>query len=88
MPTSPRKARILLKEGKAKIYSRDPFPIQLLYNSRGYTQPATLGIDSGFENIGFSAVNEKEELLGGELRMLKGMSERITELTKISSNPS
>ena len=82
MPTNPRKARILLKEKRAKIYSRDPFTIQLLYPCRGYTQPATLGIDSGFENIGFSAVNQKEELLGGELRMRLGMSERITERRK------
>ncbi|NEP43184.1 MAG: hypothetical protein F6K35_29750 [Okeania sp. SIO2H7] len=82
MPTTPRKARLLLKSGKAKVAKRDPFTIQLTLGSSGYTQPATLGIDSGFENIGFSAVNEKEELLGGELRMLKGMSERITERKK------
>lgn len=82
MPTTPKKARILLKEKRAQIYSREPFTIQLLYPCRGYTQPATLGIDSGYENIGFSAVNDKEELLGGELKMLKGMSERITERRK------
>ncbi|KAF3886457.1 MULTISPECIES: RNA-guided endonuclease IscB [Nostocales] len=82
MPTSPRKARSLLKEGKAKIYSRDPFTIQLVYGSSGYTQPGNLGIDAGYQNIGYSVVNEKEELIGGEVRMLKGMSERLTERKK------
>ncbi|MFP4099092.1 RNA-guided endonuclease IscB [Coleofasciculus sp.] len=82
MPTTPRKARLLLKSGKAKIVGRDPFTIQLVYGSSGYTQPVKLGIDAGYENIGFSAVNEKEEVIGGELKMLKGMSERITEKRK------
>ncbi len=82
MPTTPRKARLLLCIGKAKIVGRDPFTIQLMYGASGYTQPADLGIDAGYQNIGFSAVNEKEELLGGELKMLEGMSERITEKRK------
>lgn len=82
MPTTPRKARLLLKSGKAKIFKRDPFTIQLIYGSSGYTQPTDLGIDAGYENIGFSAVNEEEEVIGGELKMLKGMSERITEKCK------
>jgi len=82
MPTTPRKARLLLKSGKAKIVRRDPFAIQLIYGSSGYTQPVNLGIDAGYQNIGLSAVNSKEELLGGELKMLEGMSERITEKRK------
>jgi len=79
MPTTPRKARLLLKEGKAKIAGREPFTIQLIYGFSGYTQPVTLGIDSGYQHIGFSAITEKEELIGGELEMLDGMTERITE---------
>jgi hypothetical protein len=82
MPTTPRKARWLLRIGKAKIVRREPFTIQLIYGSSGYTQPVDLGIDAGYENIGFSAASKNQELLGGELKMLKGMSERITEKRK------
>ncbi|MBV8882494.1 MAG: HNH endonuclease, partial [Chroococcidiopsidaceae cyanobacterium CP_BM_RX_35] len=82
MPTTPRKARLLLKAGKAKIIQRYPFTIQLIYGSSGYVQSAILGIDAGFSHIGFSAVNDKEELIGGELTMLSEMSERITERRK------
>ena len=60
MPTTPRKAKILLREGRAKIFRRDPFTIELLYPYRGYTQPSTLGIDGGYLNIGYSAVNQKD----------------------------
>lgn len=82
MPTSPRKARLLLSSGKAKIVGRDPFTIQLVYGSSGYKQEITLGIDAGYQNIGFSAITEKRELIGGELKLLEGMSERITERSK------
>lgn len=82
MPTTPRKARILIKEGRAKIIGYNPLTIQLLYGTRGYTQPVTLGIDTGFEHIGFSAVTESDELIGGELSMLPGVTERITERRK------
>ncbi len=82
MPTTPRKARVLLKTGKAIIYRRDPFTIQLVYGSTGYTQPADLGIDAGYKNVGFSAVNSKEELIGGEVKLLESMSERLTERRK------
>lgn len=82
MPTTPRKARLLLKAGKAKIVGHDPFTIQLLYGTRGYTQPITLGIDAGYQNIGYSAVTEKEELIGGEFKLLEDVSERITSRRK------
>lgn len=82
MPTTPRKARILLQSGKAKIVGRDPFTIQLIYGSAGYKQPISLGIDAGYQHIGFSACTEKEELIGGEVELLGGVSERITERKK------
>ena len=82
MPTTHRKARILIKEGRAKIIGDNPFTIQLLYGTRGYTQPVALGIDTGFEHIGFSAVTKSDELIGGETGMLKGVTERITERRK------
>lgn len=79
MPCKPRKARLLLKQGKAKVIRTKPFTIQLLYGSSGYKQSITLGVDSGYENIGVSAVTEKEELFSAEVTLLKGMSERLKE---------
>lgn len=79
MPCSPRKARLLLKNKKAKIYKREPFTIQLIYGSSGYVQPVTVGIDSGYLNIGYSAITDKEEILGGEVQLLQGVEKRIAE---------
>ena len=35
MPCKPRKARILLRDDKAKVVKKIPFTIQLLYGSSG-----------------------------------------------------
>jgi hypothetical protein len=79
MPTSPRKARLLLETGKAAIAGRTPFTIRLLHGSSGYKQPIVLGVDAGYAYVGYSAVAGKEELMGGELMLMKGMSERLKE---------
>lgn len=79
MPTTPRKARVLLKQGKAKVVEAKPFTIQLLYATGETKQLVTLGIDSGYLNIGFSVTTEKKELISGEIKLLQGMKDRITE---------
>ncbi|MBQ3345472.1 MAG: RRXRR domain-containing protein, partial [Synergistaceae bacterium] len=70
MPCESVKARILLKERKAKVIRREPFTIQLLCGSSGYKQPIILGVDAGAKHIGVSASTEQKELYsaGVELR--------------------
>ena len=46
-PTTPRKARILLRDGKAKVVQKDPFTIQLNYKTGGAVHPVVLGADKG-----------------------------------------
>ncbi len=66
MPTTPGKARKLLKQNKARVISSNPFSIQLLYATGETKQPVKLGIDSGYKYIGFSVVTERRELISGE----------------------
>ena len=73
------KVRILLKEKRAKVVQNKPFTIQLLYDSKEYTQPVSLGIDSGYTYIGYSAITEDTELISGEVELLSGQSERLKE---------
>lgn len=79
MPTTPRKARFLCNKGLAEKVGHHPYTIKLLYGTRGHIQPISLGIDAGYQHIGFSAVTASTELMGGELDLLEGMSERITQ---------
>ncbi len=69
MPTRPAKARKLLRQEKAIVIFRIPFTIQLLYGSSGYKQPVILGYDSGYTNIGLSAITKKEEVFSGEVKL-------------------
>ena len=53
--------RILLKEKKARVVERNPFTIQLTYETEENTQPLTLGIDPGRTNIGASVITQDGE---------------------------
>ena len=78
MPTDRHgKVNHLLRQGKAIVVANKPFTIRLTYESTNYTQPVTLGIDSGYKTVGFSAVTESKELVSGELELLEGMSKRL-----------
>ena len=64
MPTSRVKARKLLKNGKAIIFSRMPFAIQLTYEiSNPVVQETEVCIDTGSEHIGISVKSEKHEYM-------------------------
>ncbi|OQA17136.1 MAG: HNH endonuclease [bacterium ADurb.Bin363] len=71
MPCSPRKGRKLLREGKAKVISRNPFTLQLTIATGETTQEVILGVDGGYLHIGLSAITEKKELFSGSVMLRK-----------------
>ena len=79
MPCTIVKARNLLKQKKAVVYKRYPFTIQLTIATGETKQDVTLGIDTGYGNIGFSAVSEKQELISGTLKLYGKTKERLDE---------
>jgi hypothetical protein len=68
MPCQTRKARLLLKSGKAKVVRMVPFTLQLLYGSSGYKQEVSLGIDAGTHHIGVAATTEQPVLFEAEVK--------------------
>ncbi len=79
MPTSPMKARKLLKTGKAKVVKRVPFTIQMLYLRGSNKQDIVLGIDSGYNKIGFSCNSPKKVVMWGEVELDNKTKERLSE---------
>jgi len=79
MPCSSAKARILLKKGKATVIRRTPFTIKLLFGSSGYRQPITLGVDSGYSDIGLSAVSDKKELYSADVKLRTNIVKLISK---------
>lgn len=69
MPCSQRKARLLLKEGKAKIVDYKPFTIQLLSPTGESTQDVHVGVDTGANHIGIAVRSEDKVLAKGEIEL-------------------
>jgi len=49
------KVRRILKSGQAIVVNRCPFTIRLTYETTNYTQPITLGVDTGTVHVALSA---------------------------------
>jgi len=78
MPTERHgKVRRLLRDGMAHVVRLQPFTIQLDYESKGYTQEVSLGVDAGSVHIGVSATTEKKELFSAEVVMRTDITKKI-----------
>jgi hypothetical protein len=87
MPTKRHgKVRRLLKQGLAKVVRRDPFTIQLLYDTTKYTQPVTVGVDIGSKTVGISAITEKQELFSVEIELRKDIKKLLLERREYRQN--
>jgi hypothetical protein len=69
MPCSPRYARLLLGQGKARVMLRTPFTIQLTYATGEARQSIRLGMDGGYLNIGVSTITQKREIFAAEVQL-------------------
>lgn len=78
MPTTRHgKVRWLLKNNQAKVVKKSPFTIQLLYATKEYTQPITLGIDAGSKHIGISASTNKKEVYTADIELRNDITELL-----------
>jgi hypothetical protein len=58
MPTTPPKARILLKQNRARVHRLYPFTVQLNYETPHQTQPVEIRIDYGAKTHGIALVQQ------------------------------
>lgn len=73
MPCSNKKARLLLKEGKAKIYQYNPFTIQLTVPTGESKQKVSVGVDTGAIHIGIAVTIKNKVLAKGEIELRDGV---------------
>lgn len=79
MPCKPAKARHLLEQNKAKVVTRKPFTIQLLWGCEHNIRPITLGIDAGYRKVGVSAVSDKMELFSAEVILRTDIPKKLQD---------
>ncbi len=78
MPTTPCRARHLIKAGEAEVVKRTPFTIRMLIETSEGIQNVTLGVDAGSKHIGLSASTEKEELFSAEMTLRDDIPQLMT----------
>ncbi len=81
-PTTPRKARILLKEKRAEVAYRQPFTIRLKYKTGCAHQKMRLGEDTGSQHIGFAILTENRQVLDKAEYELRSTMEKCSLLEK------
>lgn len=86
MPCSPAKARLLLKEAKAKVVKRTPFTIKLLFPSSKYTQPVTLGVDKGAKETGLSCIGNGKVLFSAVVKHRTDVKEKMEARASLRRN--
>jgi len=88
MPCSCVVARLLLKEGKAKVLRKTPFTITLLEGPETTsTQPMTLGMDTGSTVIGSAVSDEQGQVVYlSEIEVRNDIADTMKERAKYRRN--
>ncbi len=79
MPTTPRRARIWLKEKRARVVRPEPFTIQLRFATNEYVQPATVGVDTGSKVVGLAAITNGAVVLQAEMQLRDDIGEKMRQ---------
>lgn len=87
MPCSNAIARLLLKQGKAKVKRKQPFTIKLNYDTMNYTQDLTIGVDTGSGTVG-NAVSTKDGKIVyiSEVVVRNDIAEKMNQRAKYRRN--
>jgi len=87
MPCANVIARLLLKQGKAKVKRTTPFTIKLLCQTTTYTQDLILGVDTGSRYIGSAVVNDSGDILYlSQIEIRNDISDKMKQRSKYRRN--
>lgn len=87
MPCTNVIARLLLKQGKAKVKRKTPFTIKLLYQSTNYTQNLTLGVDTGSKKIGSAVITDNGNIVYlSQIEIRNDIADKMKQRSKYRRN--
>ncbi len=87
MPCNNVIARLLLKQGKAKVKKREPFTIKLTYETTNYTQNLILGVDTGSGTIGTAVAKKNSDIVYmSEVSVRNDITDKMTKRAKYRRN--
>ena len=79
MPTTPRRARLWLTAKRARVVRRDPFTIQLCFETTTYNQPVRVGVDTGSQAVGIAATANQEVVFQAEMHLRTDVSRKLAQ---------
>ena len=79
MPTTPRRARLWLKAKRARVVCREPFTIQLRFETTAYAQPVTVGVDMGSQTVGVAAISLGEVAYQAEVALRTDIASKLAQ---------
>ncbi len=71
-----------LRKGLARVVCREPLTIQLRFETTGYIQPVTVGVDTGAQAVGLAAVANEEVLLQAEVHLRTDIKQKLDQRRK------
>ena len=87
MPCTNVIARLLLKQGKAKVKEKCPFTIKLNYETTEYTQELTLGVDTGSSHVGVAVSDNIGKIYYiSDVEIRNDISDKMTQRSKYRRN--
>ena len=87
MPCENVIARLLLKSGRAKVKSKRPFTIKLTVETTEYTQPLTLGVDTGSGTVGNAVSDDEGHILYmSEVRLRNDIKKKMDQRREYRRN--
>ena len=79
LPTCGARARILLKNGKAKMYSVIPFTIQLNRKIDNPVGGFKVGVDDGAKAVGISVAHEDKVVFAGNIKLRQDVHRKMLQ---------
>lgn len=87
MPCENVVARLLLKSGRAKVKRKRPFTIKLTVETKEYTQPLTLGVDTGSGTVGNAVSDDEGHILYmSEVKLRNDIKNKMDQRRKYRRN--
>ncbi len=87
MPTKNRnKVWYWLRRGLARVVSREPFTIQLRFETTGYRQPVTVGVDTGSQTVGIAAITQSEVVYQAEVHLRDDIRNKLIQRRQYRRN--
>jgi 5-methylcytosine-specific restriction endonuclease McrA len=75
-----------LRKGLARVVNREPFTIRLCFETTEYTQPATVGVDTGSQRVGIAAITNGEVVLQAEAHLRTDIKEKLDQRRQYRRN--